>query len=75
MTGLHENWNFKCVSTILGHRSPVLNFLNFFSSQVLLSYKPLSHKQDTCIVSYCNDLEGGFVRDGPNSHRVYIIFT
>ena len=35
--------------TFLDLKYPVLNFLNIFSSRVLLSYKPLSYKEKTCI--------------------------
>ena len=45
-TGLYENLNFESMnlSTFLGLKNPVLNFLNFSSSRVLLSYKPFSYK-------------------------------
>ena len=43
MKGLYENSNFKCIwiSWIFykGLKNQVLNFLNFLSSRVLLSYK------------------------------------
>ena len=33
------------LSTFLALRNPALSFLNFLSSQALLSYKPFSYKQ------------------------------
>ena len=39
--------------------NPVLNFLNFLSSQVLLSYKPLSSINKSCVhMSLSTDLLG-----------------
>ena len=38
------------LSTFLGLKNPILNFLNFLGSRALLSYKPLSYKT-TCISS------------------------
>ena len=46
MMGLYENSSFIMymnLSTFLGLKNPILNFLNFLSSRVLLSYKPLSY--------------------------------
>ena len=37
------------LSTSLGLKNPVLNFLNVLSSRVLLSYNPLSYKKKTGI--------------------------
>ena len=39
----------KNLTTFLGLKYPVLNFLNFLSSRALLSYKPLSYKK----TGYC----------------------
>ena len=43
-------WKFEfqmymSLPTFLAFRNPVLNFLNFLNSRVLLSYKPLSYKK------------------------------
>ena len=37
------------LSTFLGLKNPVLNFLNYLSSRALLSYKQLSYKK-MCII-------------------------
>ena len=44
------------LATFLALKNPVLNFLNFLSSGVLLSYKPLSYKKNI----YCRYFHGFF---------------
>ena len=48
-------WKFEfqmymSFSTFLAFRNPVLSFLTFLNSRVLLSYKPLSYKKKRVVV-------------------------
>ena len=51
LPGKLENMN---LSTFLGLKNPVFNFLNLMRSRVLLSYKPLSYRKNVCITATKN---------------------
>ena len=52
MMSLRENLNFyisMTLSTFIGLKNPVLNFVNLLSSRVLLSYKSFYFRKKACI--------------------------
>ena len=57
------------ISTFLGLKNQVLNFLNFSSSRVLLSYKPLSHKKTCTMISILH--ESGWALVIRRLHSIY----